>query len=116
MMPKPGTDQGDESGARLTFAASSFCEAVGGCQVIFCLPRRSVPPADTSELGVAASADPACHRHSWHLGFMQQLEIATFSVHTVCDYQICQSSSIFAAVQMNANQVRPFCEEANHDV
>jgi len=42
-----------------TCASDSFCEAVGGCHVIFCLPLLSVPPLDCSELGPGPALGPA---------------------------------------------------------
>ena len=46
-------------GRACTCASDSFCEAVGGCQVIFCLPLLSVPPLDCSELGPGPALGPA---------------------------------------------------------
>ncbi len=50
-----------------TCASDSVCEAVGGCQVIFCLPLLSVPPVDCSELGPGPALGPAKHRNIWLL-------------------------------------------------
>lgn len=77
VMPRPETEM---EVARLTCAASSLWLAVGGCHVIFCLPRLSVP--DTSELGVAASTDPACDSYCWHLGLTEAERRHTASIDT----------------------------------